>query len=125
MAKAVPCNAADVAVMVGVGFISAVGVIPEETVQQTARGQELHGDLTWRGVYELARCPITASPHRECSQLLPKNSTPNPRFCFEKNIIQRLNDVQDAASHRDVILVCDEAGNVIEKHERAREFKQL
>jgi hypothetical protein len=32
--------------------------------QRTARGQELNGDLTWRGVYELARPPITASPHR-------------------------------------------------------------
>jgi len=26
------------------------------------RSQELNGDLTWRGVYELARPPITASP---------------------------------------------------------------
>ena len=34
-------------------------------MQRTARGggQELNGDLTWRGVYELARPPITASPH--------------------------------------------------------------
>ena len=27
------------------------------------RSQELNGDLTWRGVYELARPPKTASPH--------------------------------------------------------------
>ena len=27
------------------------------------RSQELNGDLTWRGVYESARPPITASPH--------------------------------------------------------------
>jgi len=38
VAKAVPWNAADVAVMLRVGVISAVGVVPEETVQQTARG---------------------------------------------------------------------------------------
>ena len=27
------------------------------------RSQELNGDLTWRGVYESARPPVTASPH--------------------------------------------------------------
>ena len=46
MAKAVPWNAADVAVMVGVGFISAVGVVPEETVQQTCEGLGIKRGLT-------------------------------------------------------------------------------
>ena len=43
--------------------IEAVGAAAN--MQRTARGggQELNGDLTWRGVYELARPPITASPH--------------------------------------------------------------
>ena len=27
------------------------------------RSQQLNGDLTWRGVHESARPPITASPH--------------------------------------------------------------
>jgi len=35
-----------------------------KTGQPTARDQELHGDLTWRGGHESARRPITASPHR-------------------------------------------------------------
>jgi hypothetical protein len=47
----------------------------EETGQQTARDQELHGDLIWRGEHESARCPITASPHRRllavCCQRFP------------------------------------------------------
>jgi hypothetical protein len=41
-----------------------------------------------------------------------------------KKIIQRLNDVQDAASHRAVILVYDSAGNVIEMHEHSAQFKE-
>jgi hypothetical protein len=40
-----------------------------------------------------------------------------------KNIIQRLNDVQDAALHA-VIRVYDDAGNVLETHEWACDFKE-
>jgi len=64
VAKAVPWNAADVGVMVGVGIISAVGVVPEETVQQTTGDQKLNGDLNLARCYESAWCPITASAHR-------------------------------------------------------------
>jgi hypothetical protein len=41
-----------------------------------------------------------------------------------QNIIQRLNDVQDAASHDAVIHAYDDAGNVIETHEHAGDFKE-
>jgi hypothetical protein len=40
------------------------GVSREETVQQTARGQKLNGDLNLARCYESARPPMTASPHR-------------------------------------------------------------
>jgi len=45
-------------------------------------------------------------------------------FVHAKSIIQRLNDVQDAASHDAVIRVYDETGNVIETHEHAGDFKE-
>ena len=48
----------------------------------------------------------------------------NPARGYAINIIQRLNDVQDAASHRAVIRVYDESGTVIETHEHAGEFKE-
>jgi hypothetical protein len=45
-------------------------------------------------------------------------------FVHAKNIIQRLNDVQDAASHR-----CDSrlrrAGNVIERQEHMGDFREF
>jgi hypothetical protein len=41
-----------------------------------------------------------------------------------QNIVQRLNDVQDAASHRAEIRVYDNIGNVIETHEHAGKFKE-
>jgi hypothetical protein len=44
-------------------------------------------------------------------------------FVNEKSIIRRLNDVQNAASHRAVIRVYDESGNVIETHEDKGDFK--
>src|SRR6266508_3815790 len=41
------------------------------TVQQTARDQELHGDLTWRGGHESARCSSNRlSAPVECSQFV-------------------------------------------------------
>jgi hypothetical protein len=45
-------------------------------------------------------------------------------FVNEKSIIRRLNDVQNAASHRAVIRVYDDADNVIETHEHKGEFKE-
>ena len=45
----------------------------EETVQQTARDRELHGDLTWRGGHESARCSSNRlSTPVECSQFVAK-----------------------------------------------------
>jgi hypothetical protein len=42
-----------------------------ETVQQTARDQELDGDLTWRGGHESARCSSNRlSAPVECSQFV-------------------------------------------------------
>jgi hypothetical protein len=44
-----------------------------ERVQQTARDQELHGDLTWRGGYESAPCSSNRlSTPVECSQFVAK-----------------------------------------------------
>ena len=40
-----------------------------------------------------------------------------------KDIVQRLNDVQDTAPRRAVIRVYDAASNVIETHEHAGDFK--
>jgi hypothetical protein len=36
---------------------------PKKQSSKLRGGQELNGDLTWHGVYESARSPITASPH--------------------------------------------------------------
>ena len=45
----------------------------KETVQQTARDQELHGDLTWRGGHESARCSSNRlSAPVECTQFVAK-----------------------------------------------------
>ena len=60
----------------------------------------------------------------ECSQPLPKNFNPESSILStQKKIRRRLNDVQDAASHRAVIRVYDESGNVIETHGHAGDFK--
>jgi hypothetical protein len=48
--------------LIGVGGADRVG-LPYCATHCEGRCQELNGDLTWRGVYELARPPITASPH--------------------------------------------------------------
>jgi len=62
----------------------------------------------------------------ECSQPLPKNFNPESSILTtqKKRFGRRLNDVQDAASHRAVIRVYDTAGNVIETHEHASDFKE-
>ena len=44
---------------------------------------------------------------------------------LRKNIIQRLNDVQDTASPRAEIRVYDDIGKVIETHEHVRDFKEF
>jgi len=61
--------------------------------------------------FPLSRCASATLSPRSCCQRV---STQNPPLCQCENIIQRLNDVQDAASHRAVIRVYDEAGAVIE-----------
>jgi hypothetical protein len=60
----------------------AAGNVIETQAQRTARGrsQELNGDLTRRGVYESARRPITASPHR-CTLAVPTKEL-NPESCI-------------------------------------------
>src|SRR4029453_259243 len=81
--------------------------------------QELYGELTWCGVHFSARqsnnrlsAPVSA---RSCCQRV---STQNSRLCQRENIIQRLNDVQDVASHRcDSRLRCGWQGD---RHARAR-----
>jgi hypothetical protein len=106
VAKAAPWNAADVAVMVGVGFISAVGIVPEETVQQTTRGQGPRG-LT------LARCHTNKhgftnrlSAIAECSQFAAKEiSIWNPPFCHAK--IARLRSRSRKDKRGDVDLISD------------------
>jgi hypothetical protein len=45
-------------------------------------------------------------------------------FVNAKTLSQRLNDTQDAASHRAEIRVYDDIGNVIETHEHAGEFTE-
>jgi hypothetical protein len=59
------------------------GSTPVRAARQRAahcegRRQELNGDLTQRGVYELARPPMTASPH-------PRASSQWPLYCFVRN----------------------------------------
>jgi len=45
-------------------------------------------------------------------------------FVHAKNIIQRLNDMLDAASRRAEIRVYDDIGNLIETHEHAGDFRE-
>jgi hypothetical protein len=72
------------------------GVAREETVQQTARGQELNGDLTWRGVYELARPPITASPHRRWLAVAAKQHCWKQR---KRPVVAEIPSQKNAGSH--------------------------
>jgi hypothetical protein len=67
-------------------------------------GQKLNGDLNLARCYESARPPMTASPHRECSQLLLKNSTPNPRFCFAKNARLPRMPAQRSSRRRSILM---------------------
>jgi hypothetical protein len=54
-------------------FSAWIALCHLETVQQTARDQELHGDLTWRGGHESARCSSNRlSAPVECSQFVAK-----------------------------------------------------
>jgi hypothetical protein len=54
-------------------FSAWIALCHIETVQQTARDQELHGDLTWRGGHESARCSSNRlSAPVECSQFVAK-----------------------------------------------------
>ena len=72
------------------GFQSAL--IVEATARPRLRG------LPWRGVhiFSTAHFNNRLSDTIECSQPLPKNF--NQKFWTFKNIIKRLNGVQDAAN---------------------------
>ena len=91
------------------------------------RGQG-YGDFPWRGVHFFSTAHLNnrLSDTIECSQPLPKNFNPKFSTLSIQNIIQRLNGYAGCSrSHRALIRVYDDAGNVIETHEHAGEFKRV
>src|SRR6266498_5355068 len=84
------------------------------TVQQTARDQELHGDLTWRGGHESARCSSNRlSAPVECSQFVAgRISTQNPPFVTQKNAYLR-NMLAERQMRRQSDFRCASIGRLI------------